>query len=592
MRQLFQSSKAFSSGIIFYFLSFLFAILFIGTAFIVTDQFTRFEPALFFENNTTFLFLVAIGFFFGILTFAAGTFLIAQFLAGYGFAKPVTLQQRLQWGLRFFGILVIFPVYSLIVILLAMRKKSPQQKLFYIPSSVFGFFLFLPVWICSSLLLIASVAYIAGSAIGFAPVIEHISGTGSMYPTFPKGTGATDKENAEQTVATVFFWKYPGGITFFDKRYFGHTLERGDIVAFENETTAEITTKQYGTPSGFVKRVIGVPGDSLELRDGLVLINNRPLKEPYTASPRSTFAEAFLHECTRITIPIGSVFVMGDNRKGSGDSREFGLVPEKDIDSVLPLSWQRGEWAKNWRDTSQDLDDGSRIRLNKQEYVALLNDRRKAAGVPQLKYQTKLEQSATKRAKTILNYNDFSFEASRSGYTMSRAMSDVNYFNPVYGESPTQGYFTAEELIENQFAFPQSSEFLLERDYDEVGIAEIQGQINGCPTQIIVQHFAGYVPPDYSQEDIQSWKDALANLKEIQPGWEELKKNGEFYFKHTSDIDRINSLISQRIANVSTILAKMEANQWLSVSDKALVEEDEELSKQINELAKKLNETN
>jgi hypothetical protein len=230
--------------------------------------------------------------------------------------------------------------------------------------------------------------------------------------------------------------------------------------------------------------------------------------------------------------------------------------------------------------------------LNKTAYLALLNAKRKAAGVPLLKYQPKLEQTDAKRASIILQYDDFSFQASRSGYTMSRAMSDVGYFNPVYGESPTQGYFTADELIENQFAFPDSTKFLLERDYDEVGVAEVRGKINGCPTQILVQHFAGYVPPDYSQEDIQSWRDALSNLKDIQPGWAKLQDNTQFYVEHKSDIDEINSLINQRISNVSTILARMEANQWFTSSEKELIKKDEATAKQINELAKKLNKAN
>lgn len=592
MRQLFQGSKLFSSGIILYILSFLFFCLFFVSTFILTEQFSNIQINKILENNTIFLLLLASSFFFGFLTFAAGTICLSQFFAGYGFVTPSTFKQKILWWLRFVGILVIFPLYSLVRLILSTKGKPLQTKFLYISSSLFIFVIFLPVWTIHSFLLIASTTYIAGSSIGIAPVIENISGTGSMYPTFPKGTGRTDEENAKQTVSTVIFWKYPGGVELFGKRYLGHTLERGDIIAFENETTAKITTKQYGEATGFVKRVIGVAGDSLELRDGLVLINNHPIEEPYTASPRSTFAEEFLQECKKITIPFGSVFVMGDNRKGSGDSREFGLVPEKDIDSVLPLAMQKDEWDKNWRDTSRDFDEGSKIKIDKKKYVTLLNEKRKAAGVPLLTYEEKLSQSAQKRGEIILQFNDFSFEATRSGYTMVTAMNEVGYFNPLYGESPSQGYFTAEELIENQFAFPESKEFLLEKDYDAVGIAEVEGEINGCPTQVLVQHFAGYVPPNYSQSDVASWREALANLREIQTGWADLKNSNEFYNKHKGDIDRINDLIVKRIANVSTILAKMEANLWLNNAEQELVDQDESLANEINALADKLNKAN
>ena len=165
--------------------------------------------------------------------------------------------------------------------------------------------------------------YFVGSNLIFPRVYEQISGTGSMYPTFPKGTGQTDKENADQTVARVIFLQYPGGIEIFGKKYFAHSLQRGDIVAFQNETTEQTTREQYGIATGYIKRVIGLPGDTVELRDGLVFLNNQPLREPYTASPHSTFAESFLAECTKVVVPDKAVFVMGDNRKGSGDSREF-----------------------------------------------------------------------------------------------------------------------------------------------------------------------------------------------------------------------------------------------------------------------------
>ena len=60
--------------------------------------------------------------------------------------------------------------------------------------------------------------------------------------------------------------------------------------------------------------------------------------------------------------------------------------------------------------------------------------------------------------------------------------------------------------FENQFEFPNTKKFLLESDYQEIGIAEVEGMINGCPAQVIVQHFAGYKPPNYSQLVISSWK--------------------------------------------------------------------------------------
>lgn len=280
---------------------------------------------------------------------------------------------------------------------------------------------------------------------------------------------------------------------------------------------------------------------------------------------------------------------MGDNRKGSGDSREIGFIELSAVNHVLPLKDQKAELVRYWRDASKDFDETSKIKLDKEKYLQLLNEKRKESGARELKYQPKLELSARKRGEIILKFNDFSFEATQSGYTMAKAMRDANYSNIVYGEASTQGYYEAEELIENQFQFPETKKFLIDKRYQEVGIAEVEGEINGCPAQVIVQHFAGYVPPNYSKEVINSWRETLSRLKEIQPGWAKLKEYKEFYEKNKQDVDRINEIISIRIANISTIVAKMEANQWLSTAEQKMIDQDKPLHDEQETIATRLN---
>ena len=74
----------------------------------------------------------------------------------------------------------------------------------------------------------------------------------------------------------------------------------------------------------FVKRVIGVPGDVLEIRNGQVIRNGEPVDEPYVTNHSSRSQR-------EIEIPEGHYYVLGDNRRGSNDSRDWGLVPEADI---------------------------------------------------------------------------------------------------------------------------------------------------------------------------------------------------------------------------------------------------------------------
>jgi signal peptidase I len=95
-------------------------------------------------------------------------------------------------------------------------------------------------------------------------------------------------------------------------------LERGDIVVFESVEDPD---------QDLIKRVVGLPGDTIAVRNGTLFVNGELQKEPYTNEKLpdvSYFPKA--------TVPKGHVFVMGDNRANSSDSRRFGSVPEENIE--------------------------------------------------------------------------------------------------------------------------------------------------------------------------------------------------------------------------------------------------------------------
>jgi signal peptidase I len=102
-----------------------------------------------------------------------------------------------------------------------------------------------------------------------------------------------------------------------------HGPERGDIVVFETNARTQSACAASGV---FVKRVIGLPGERIAIRDGHVLVDGVRLSEPYIAARyRGTETGSW----TRI--PKDSYFVLGDNRSMSCDSRQWGTVRRDDI---------------------------------------------------------------------------------------------------------------------------------------------------------------------------------------------------------------------------------------------------------------------
>jgi signal peptidase I len=137
--------------------------------------------------------------------------------------------------------------------------------------------------------------------------------------------------------------------------YYLHDPERGDIIVFENpDPSATIDRGVWGgfvhwlaqglglsthPDEDFIKRIIGVPGDTVEGKEGAVYVNGEPLGEPYLTKRTRDFKEQ--------TVPAGSLFVMGDNRPFSNDSRfSLGFVPiDKVVGKAFVSIWPPSRWG-------------------------------------------------------------------------------------------------------------------------------------------------------------------------------------------------------------------------------------------------------
>lgn len=104
--------------------------------------------------------------------------------------------------------------------------------------------------------------------------------------------------------------------------YYSHPPQRGDIVVFA--PPPQLQEQGYLEEQAFIKRAIGLPGDTIEVKDGHVYVNGELLIESY-------IAEAPNYGMSPMVVPPDRLFVMGDNRNNSNDSHVWGFLPRSNI---------------------------------------------------------------------------------------------------------------------------------------------------------------------------------------------------------------------------------------------------------------------
>ena len=140
-------------------------------------------------------------------------------------------------------------------------------------------------------------------------------------------------------------------------RTFNGTYERGDIITFEapSVSSAKSVKAEYNyepdswferftyyvleiNKMSYIKRVVALPGEHVEIKDGKIYVDDEPLEESYLQEGVKT--EAKNSNLVDFIVPEGYIFAVGDNRTQSMDCREFGCIPIEKIESKV--------WIRFW----------------------------------------------------------------------------------------------------------------------------------------------------------------------------------------------------------------------------------------------------
>ncbi|MDH4185323.1 MAG: signal peptidase I, partial [Nitrospinota bacterium] len=96
----------------------------------------------------------------------------------------------------------------------------------------------------------------------------------------------------------------------------------------------------------YIKRIVGLPGETIQMNSDSILINGKPLYESYLPNTQGLSKDSL-----SVTIPANAIFVLGDNRANSLDSRNFGPIPmESVLGKVVVIHWSWSEdWTPRWK---------------------------------------------------------------------------------------------------------------------------------------------------------------------------------------------------------------------------------------------------
>ncbi|MCU7861338.1 MAG: signal peptidase I [Candidatus Thiodiazotropha sp. (ex Lucinoma kastoroae)] len=147
-------------------------------------------------------------------------------------------------------------------------------------------------------------------------------------------TGFDNHRNVSMNMAPNLL---PGDLIATDTRQyvFDHVPDRGEIITFKFPRDESII---------YVKRVLGLPSENISIKDGILYINGETIAESYVQEGSNV--RPYSQNMEEITVPENHVFVLGDNRDNSNDSRFWGMLPISNVNGKVTLIWYANDTSR------------------------------------------------------------------------------------------------------------------------------------------------------------------------------------------------------------------------------------------------------
>ncbi|HUW22169.1 MAG TPA: signal peptidase I [Candidatus Bathyarchaeia archaeon] len=274
-------------------------------------------------------------------------------------------------------------------------------------------------------------------------------------------------------------------------------ISRGDIVSFKNLETANLY---------YLKRVVGLPGERISIKNGFVTINGHILEEDYVLNQLPTFGNTFLAECNRYTVPPDHYLVLGDNRTVSLDSRVVGFIDKGDIEGVIKSQ------TKERFVTSQRQRQILRTNIETELLLEKINLMRSEHGISPLMINDLLSEVSKSRVGSINEHFDSWKEQSVS---VEKLLQDKGYQYNLVHEFITFGYLDEETIIKQILESSADESAFLSSNFVEIGLGTVEITNLDCSFPIIDLIIGWPSVPTYGQEVIDFWNQQATDSAEL-----------------------------------------------------------------------------